>query len=406
MISKKNILYSIISIFIYTLFFSYSPITANAAVISDGVIELVGGEEPSFSTALISGDTLKSGVKIKNNSRSTDLIVVLGDEEITIKVGEELVLDGDWEMESIGKRSVFSDSQDDTEDADNSDSDENNESNKDEKNDQDIEETNASDLSKNDESNKEEISDKATEGASIPNEEPPASSIEEISYQVPEDTSSNSELVPDLVPEDSTATNTEVIPALIPDESSTTTNEEDANNNDNALPQDTSSDNSNDQADITSLQDENVGSVIIDANGNPTGYVISSNVESGLEASYVGSTSDKHSKYVKVLDTITSINGKTYSVTSITDEALKNASGKELTIGKNVKSIGKGALFGSKYKKITVKTNRNGSLKVGKNAFKVSAKKANIKVQGVKGKNKVSVINRIKNQASKGVKVR
>ena len=65
------------------------------------------------------------------------------------------------------------------------------------------------------------------------------------------------------------------------------------------------------------------------------------------------------------------LGGKSYKVTAVSDGACQNCSKlKSLTIGKNVKSIGKNAFYGcSKLKKITINTKQLKAKKVGVNAF-------------------------------------
>ncbi len=81
-----------------------------------------------------------------------------------------------------------------------------------------------------------------------------------------------------------------------------------------------------------------------------------------------------------------SIAGKEYKVTAIAQNGFKNNRGlSEVTIGKNVKSIGKNAFSGcKKLKKIRIKTTKLTKKSVGKNAFKGIHKKAKVKVQGKK----------------------
>ena len=76
------------------------------------------------------------------------------------------------------------------------------------------------------------------------------------------------------------------------------------------------------------------------------------------------------------------IGKKTYKVTAIKANALKgNKKIKKLTIGKNVKTIGKNALYGCKnLKTIVIKTTGLTTKSVGKNAFKGLYSKVNIKV--------------------------
>ena len=98
------------------------------------------------------------------------------------------------------------------------------------------------------------------------------------------------------------------------------------------------------------------------------------------------------------------INSVTYPVVAIVDGACENNKTiTTLSIGQNVKSIGKNAFKGcKKLKKITIKANK--SLKVGKNAFKKIHKKAVIKVKGVKGNTKKKIVKAIKKQTKATVK--
>ncbi|WP_026524252.1 hypothetical protein [Butyrivibrio sp. MB2005] len=396
MISRKSLLYTAISFTISALLMSGNAFAAKAATISDGCIELVGKENPVFDTSLLSGDTLKNGVTIKNSSWNTDLIVVLGDEEVTIRVGEELVLDGDWVMESIETRDLYSDSQDDEiTDTNSNDTEEPSDSNSEETSNSNNEENNDSNTNDNNDSNTNETSDDEdiTNNDDTVSNNDNATNNDEV---VNNDDNTDNNISNDINSDDN-------------DEQETNNEAADDNSNDaNAITKNSAKDDevTNDEtsngSDTSAEEDqapkaEEIGSVIIDLSGAPTGYVVSSNDE----ATYTGTTADKHARCVKILDKIVSQSGKTYTVTAITDDALKNASGKELIIGKSIKNIGKRALKGAKYKKITIKTSSNGSLSVGKNAFKVKTKKVTIKLQGVKGKNKTKVINKIRRQSNK-----
>ena len=98
------------------------------------------------------------------------------------------------------------------------------------------------------------------------------------------------------------------------------------------------------------------------------------------------------------------INGVTYPVVAISDGAcMNNKVIKKLTLGANVKTIGKNAFKGcKKLKKITIKANKK--LKVGKNAFKKLPKKATITVKSVKGNVKTKVMKALKKQTNAKVK--
>ena len=91
---------------------------------------------------------------------------------------------------------------------------------------------------------------------------------------------------------------------------------------------------------------------------------------------------NKKLKVVVIPETV-KIHGVTYKVTSIAKNAFKkNKYITTVTIGKNVKKIGKNAFYKcSKLKKITIKTKKLTLKTVGKNAFKGIYKKAKIKVQ-------------------------
>ncbi|WP_051204618.1 BspA family leucine-rich repeat surface protein [Butyrivibrio sp. VCD2006] len=95
------------------------------------------------------------------------------------------------------------------------------------------------------------------------------------------------------------------------------------------------------------------------------------------------------------INTVT-VNGVTYPVSGIAAGACKN--NKKLTsvsIGPNVKSIGKKAFYGSKKLK-KIKVNTDGSLKVGKGAFKKIGRKAKFSIKGVKGKAKKKLLKSLK----------
>ena len=94
------------------------------------------------------------------------------------------------------------------------------------------------------------------------------------------------------------------------------------------------------------------------------------------------------------------IGGAVYPVTQIAASACKgNKKITSVSIGSNVKLIGKKAFYGSKrLKKVSIKA--NGSLKVEKEAFKKLGKKATITLKGVKGKTRKKIVKSI------GVRVR
>ena len=101
-------------------------------------------------------------------------------------------------------------------------------------------------------------------------------------------------------------------------------------------------------------------------------------------------TSEGTVTYVSVQNNVTTVNipaevkiaGKKYKVTEIKANAFKNNKKlKKITIGKNIKKIGKNAFYGCKnLKKIIVKTTKLTTKSVGKNAFKGINAKAVVKV--------------------------
>lgn len=95
--------------------------------------------------------------------------------------------------------------------------------------------------------------------------------------------------------------------------------------------------------------------------------------------SYAGTTNKKATS-ITILATV-KIDGTTYQVTAVADKAFAgNKKIKAVTIGKNVKSIGKKAFYGaSGLKKITVKTKKLTAKTVGSKAFTGTAKKVTVK---------------------------
>ena len=89
----------------------------------------------------------------------------------------------------------------------------------------------------------------------------------------------------------------------------------------------------------------------------------------------------KNVKKVSIPATIT-VKGIKYQVTAVSKDAFKNNKKvTQVTIDKNVKNIGKNALYGCKnLKKVIIKTTKLTKKTVGKNAFKGIHKKATIKV--------------------------
>ena len=114
----------------------------------------------------------------------------------------------------------------------------------------------------------------------------------------------------------------------------------------------------------------------------------------------------KNAKSVTVPSTV-KINGKSYKVTVIAKNALKNNRKlTKLTIGKNVKKIGASAFQScSKLKKIIIKSKKLSSSNIGKDAFKGISKNAVIKVP----KRKVKIYKKFiskKGGAGKNIKVK
>ncbi len=103
------------------------------------------------------------------------------------------------------------------------------------------------------------------------------------------------------------------------------------------------------------------------------------------------------------IDTVT-VGGSVYPVTEIAaNAAAKNKKLSKLTIGSNIKKIGKKAFFQcGKLKKITIKANK--SLKTGKKAFDKIHKNAVITLKGVKGNTKKKLIKKIQKQTTAKVK--
>lgn len=144
-----------------------------------------------------------------------------------------------------------------------------------------------------------------------------------------------------------------------------------------------------------------------DQDGNATGFVVTNADKAAPEAEFKGTEADKATDKVTIPNEVKDQSGNVYKVTSIAEGALENAKGKQLVIGKNIKKIGKNALKNAKFKKITIKTDKKGQLKIGKGAFKVkNGKKCTIKIKGAKGAYKTKLIKKIKKQASKGVTVK
>lgn len=114
----------------------------------------------------------------------------------------------------------------------------------------------------------------------------------------------------------------------------------------------------------------------------------------------------KNAKEVTIPSSV-KINGKEYKVTSIKANAFKgNKKIKKITIGKNIKKIGKGAFKNCKnLKKIVIKSKKLVSKNIGKNIFKGISKNAVIKVP----KGKVKAYKKFiikKGGAGKNIKVK
>ena len=111
----------------------------------------------------------------------------------------------------------------------------------------------------------------------------------------------------------------------------------------------------------------------------------------------------KAKKSVKIFDKIKA-SGKTWKVTSVAANALKgNKKMGSLTIGKNVRKIGKNAFANCrKLKKVTIKSKKINT--IGKNAFKNINKKATVKVPKAQKKKYAKLLNKAK--LSKKVKIK
>lgn len=111
----------------------------------------------------------------------------------------------------------------------------------------------------------------------------------------------------------------------------------------------------------------------------------------------------KAKKSVKIFDKVKA-SGKTWKVTSVAANALKgNKKMESLTIGKNVRKIGKNAFANCrKLKKVTVKSKKINT--IGKNAFKNINKKATVKVPKAQKKKYAKLLNKAK--LSKKVKIK
>lgn len=146
---------------------------------------------------------------------------------------------------------------------------------------------------------------------------------------------------------------------------------------------------------------ESVNSVVEDKQSKAK-YRITSN-KGNLTVTY---TSTKNKKVTKaVVPDNVKINGKKYKVTAIAPYAFKNNKKlKKITIGKNIRKIGKYAFYGCKnLKSIKIKTVKLKKKSIGKNAFKKINKKAKFKVPKKKLKLYKKLIKKAK--APKTVKI-
>ena len=109
-------------------------------------------------------------------------------------------------------------------------------------------------------------------------------------------------------------------------------------------------------------------------------------VTSVIGAKTVEYTGTKRNINKIVIPASIKINGNNYKVTSIAKNGFKgNKKLSKVTIGANIKKIGKNALLNcSNLKNIVIKTKKLTAKTVGKNAFKGINKKAIIKVPGSK----------------------
>lgn len=112
---------------------------------------------------------------------------------------------------------------------------------------------------------------------------------------------------------------------------------------------------------------------------------------------------DKKATTVIVPDSVV-IDGVTYKITAIEKNAFKNNKNiKQVTIGKNVKIIGKQAFYGcSKIKTLTIKSTKLTTKTVGSKAFGKTPKSMTVKVPKKKFKDYKSML--IKRGVSKKAK--
>ena len=122
-----------------------------------------------------------------------------------------------------------------------------------------------------------------------------------------------------------------------------------------------------------------VGTKKISDDGKATYRVTTSDITKGT-VTYVAPKNAKATK-ITISDTVV-IDGVTYKVTAIEKNAFKkNKKMKSVTIGKNVRKIGKKAFYGcKKLKKLTIKSTKLTTKKVGSKAFGKTPKKMTVKV--------------------------
>ena len=109
-------------------------------------------------------------------------------------------------------------------------------------------------------------------------------------------------------------------------------------------------------------------------------YEVTSTESSNMTVTYISNQTTNITN-ITVPDEVT-IKGKKYKVTEIKANAFKNNKKlKKVTIGKNIRKIGKNAFYGCKnLKSIKIKTTKLTKKTVGKNAFKKIHPKASVKV--------------------------
>ena len=162
---------------------------------------------------------------------------------------------------------------------------------------------------------------------------------------------------------------------------------------------DNNNDNNNGNNGNNNSQIPAIGSVIADASGI-FNYKVTGN--DTVEVKNM-TAKGKAKKSVKIFDKIKA-SGKTWKVTGVAANALKgNKKMESLTIGKNVRKIGKNAFANCrKLKKVTIKSKKINT--IGKNAFKNINKKATVKVPKAQKKKYAKLLNKAK--LSKKVKIK